>query len=156
MQSQERRVDPAGIVAAVLLIALAGVIFYDMTTLQISQTYGVGPKAMPIVVAAGLALLAVGNLVMAFRGEFPERETPAHLPIVLILGGLVAVIVLIGVGGGFIPAVTILFAATAAAFGRRTIHIDLAIGFVLGTLAYLMFAKLLSLSLPMGPLERLL
>ena len=93
---------------------------------------------------------------MAFRGEFPERETPAQLPIVLILGGLAAVIVLIGIGGGFIPAMTILFAATATAFGRRAILIDLAIGFVLGLGAYLMFAKLLSLSLPMGPLERLL
>ena len=155
MQSQDRRVDPAGIVAAVLLAILAGVIVYDMTTLQITQTYGVGPKAMPIVVAAGLGLLAIGNLVMAFRNEFPEREKPAHLPIVLILGGLAAVIVLIGIGGGFIPAVTILFAATAAAFGRRAILVDLAIGFVLGTGAYLMFAKLLSLSLPMGPIERL-
>ena len=156
MQSQGRHVDPAGIVAAVLLAALAGVIVWDMTTLTITQTYGVGPKAMPIVVATGLGLLAIGNLVMAFRGEFPEREPAAHLPIVLILTGLGAVIVLIGAGGGFIPAVTILFAATAAAFGRRAILTDLAIGFVLGTIAYLTFAKLLSLSLPMGPLERLL
>ena len=156
MQSQDRRVDPAGIVVAALLALLAGLILWDMSTLQITQTYGVGPKAMPIVVAVGLALLAIGNLVMAFRGGFPEREPPAHLPIVLILGGLLAMIVLIGIGGGFIPAVTILFAATAAAFGRRAILVDLAIGFVLGTGAYLMFAKLLSLSLPMGPLERLL
>jgi putative tricarboxylic transport membrane protein len=151
-----RRVDPAGIVAAALLAVLAGVIIYDMTTLQITQTYGVGPKAMPIVVAVGLALLSIGNLVLAFRGGFPEREQPSHLPMVLILGGLAAVIVLIGVGGGFIPAMTILFAATAAAFGRRAILTDLAIGFALGLGAYLMFAKLLSLSLPMGPLERLL
>ena len=156
MQSQDRRVDPAGIVVAALLALLAGVILWDMTTLQITQTYGVGPKAMPIVVAAGLGLLAIGNLVLAFRGGFPEREPAAHLPVVLILGGLFAVIVLIGIGAGFIPAVTILFAATAAAFGRRAILVDLAIGFVLGTGAYLVFAKLLSLSLPMGPIERLL
>ncbi len=156
MQSQERRVDPAGIVVAVLLAALAAIIVWDMSTLEISQTYGVGPKAMPIVVATGLALLAIGNLVLGFRGGFPEREQPAHLPIVLILGGLVALIVLIGIGGGFIPAVTILFAATSAAFGRRAILTDLAIGFVLGTASYLMFAKLLSLSLPMGPIEHLL
>ena len=153
MQSQDRRVDPAGIVVAALLALLAGVILWDMTTLQITQTYGVGPKAMPIVVAIGLGLLAIGNLVLAFRGGFPEREPAAHLPVALILGGLVAVIVVIGIGGGFIPAVTILFAATAAAFGRRAILTDLAIGFVLGTAAYLMFSKLLSLSLPMGPLE---
>jgi putative tricarboxylic transport membrane protein len=155
MQSQDRRVDPAGIVVAGLLALLAGLILWDMSTLQISQTYGVGPKAMPIVVAAGLGLLAIGNLVLAFRGGFPEREPAAHLPIILILGGLLAVIVIIAIGGGFIPAVTILFAATAAAFGRRAILTDLAIGFVLGTAAYLMFSKLLSLSLPMGPLERL-
>jgi putative tricarboxylic transport membrane protein len=156
MQSQERRFDPAGVVVAVLLAILAGVIVWDMSTLQITQTYGVGPKAMPIVVAAGLGLLAIGNLVMAFRGEFPEREQAAHLPIVLILGGLAAVVVLIAIGAGFIPAVTVLFAATAAAFGRRAVLTDLAIGFVLGVGAYLMFAKLLSLSLPMGPIERLL
>jgi putative tricarboxylic transport membrane protein len=156
MQSQERRFDPAGIVVAVILAVLAGVVFYDMSTLQISQTYGVGPKAMPIVVAAGLVLLAIGNAVMAYRGDFPEREKASHLPIVLILGGLAVVIVLIGVGGGFIAAMTILFAATSTAFGRRAILTDLAIGFVLATATYLMFAKVLSLSLPSGPLERLL
>ena len=100
---------------------------------------------MPIVVAAGLGLLAVGNLVMALRGELPERETPAHLPILLILGGLAALIVLIGLGGGFIPATAILFAATATAFGRRAFLTDLAIGLVLGLGVYLMFAKLLTL-----------
>lgn len=156
MQPRGRRLDPAGLVVAALLVALAGVILWDMTTLQITQTYGIGPKAMPIVVAVGLALLAIGNVVLAIRGDFPEREPAAPLPILLILGGLLAVIILIGIGGGFIPAVTVLFAATAAAFGRRAILVDLAIGFALGVGAYLMFAKLLSLSLPMGPLERLL
>src|SRR5262249_31393676 len=129
---------------------------YDMSTLQITQTYGVGPKAMPIVVATGLALLAIGNLVMAFRGDFPEREQPAHLPVLLILGGLAVVIVLIGIGGGSTAAMPILSAATATAFGRRAYLVDLAIGVVLATATYLMFAKLLSLSLPSGPLERLL
>jgi putative tricarboxylic transport membrane protein len=156
MQSQERRFDPAGVVVAAILAVLAGIIVWDMSTLQITQTYGVGPKAMPIVVAIGLGLLAIGNIVMALRGEFPEREQAAHLPILLILGGLAVVIVLIGIGGGFILAMTVLFAATAAAFGRRAILVDLAIGFALGLGAYLMFAKLLSLSLPMGPIERLL
>src|SRR4030095_6017720 len=124
MESQGRRIDPAGIVVAVILAGLAAVILYDMSRLQITQTYGVGPKAMPIVVATGLGLLAIGNLVMAFRGEVPEREQAAHLPIVLILGGLAVVIVLIGIGGGFILSMTILFAATATAFGRRAILTD--------------------------------
>ena len=70
MQSQERRVDPAGIVVAALLAVLAGVIIWDMTTLQITQTYGVGPKAMPIVVATGLGAARRSAIwCMAFRGE---------------------------------------------------------------------------------------
>jgi putative tricarboxylic transport membrane protein len=155
MQSQGRRTDPAGIAVAVVLLALAGLIAWDTTTLQITATYGPGPKAMPLVVMTGLIVLAIGNLYLAFRGEFPEREPAAWTPILLILGGLLAVIVLIGIGGGFIPATAILFAATAAGFGRRAVVTDLAIGLVLATAAYLMFAKVLTLSLPMGPIERL-
>jgi putative tricarboxylic transport membrane protein len=150
-----RTVDRAAIVVAVLLLALAGVIFWDMSRLEISSTYGLGPKAMPIVVATGLVLLAVGHFVMAWTTGLPERETPDPRPILLILGGLVALIALIGLGGGFIPATAILFATTAAAFGRRAFHIDLVIGLVLGTAAYLLFDKLLTLTLPAGPLERL-
>jgi len=150
-----RTVDRATIVVAVLLLALAGVIFWDMSRLEISSTYGLGPKAMPIVVATGLALLAVGHLVLAWTTGLAPRESPDPKPILLILGGLAALIALIGLGGGFIPATAILFATTAAAFGRRAFHIDFAIGLVLGTAAYLLFDKLLTLTLPAGPLERL-
>jgi putative tricarboxylic transport membrane protein len=156
MQSGERRIDPVGIVVAALLALLAGIIVWDMTMLQITQTYGVGPKAMPIVVAVGHALCAAGNLYQALRGGSSDREQPAHTPILLILGGLAAVTALIGLNGGFIAAMTILFATTATAFGRRAYVTDLAIGLVLAIAVYLLFAKLLSLSLPAGPLERLL
>ena len=44
---------------------------------------------------------------------------------------------------------------TASAFGRKAFHIDLLIGFVLSTAVYLVFSKVLSLSLPAGPLEHL-
>jgi putative tricarboxylic transport membrane protein len=151
-----RNIDLASIVIAVVLLALAAVIFWDMSRLELSSTYGLGPKAMPIVVATGLAVLAIGHLGLAWTTGLPERESPDPKPILLILGGLAALIALIGLGGGFIPATAILFAATAAAFGRRAVHIDLAIGLVLGTIAYLLFDKLLTLTLPAGPLERLL
>jgi putative tricarboxylic transport membrane protein len=68
---------------------------------------------------------------------------------------LAALIAIIGLGGGFIPATAILFAATATAFGRRAIAVDLAIGAVLGVVVFLLFDKLLTLSLPAGPIERL-
>jgi putative tricarboxylic transport membrane protein len=151
-----RKLDPAGLVVAAALLALAGVIWWDMSTLQLSSVYGVGPKAMPIVVALGLGILAIGNGIMAFRGDLPERETTDFRAILLILGGLAVLIGLIGWGGGFIPATAILFAATAAAFGRRAFFVDLLIGLALGVIIFLLFDKLLTLSLPMGPIERLI
>ena len=110
---------------------------------------------MPILVASGLILLAIGNAVLAWRGEFPEREHYDPKTVLLILGGLAALIAIIGFNGGFIPATAVLFAATSAAFGRRAVLTDLAIGFVLSIVVYLMFSKVLTLSLPMGPIERL-
>lgn len=153
---RRRRPDIAGLAIAAALIGLAATIWIDMMNLQLSSVYGVGPKAMPIVVSAGLALLAIGNGIMAFRGNLPERESTDLKAIFLTLGGLAALIGLIGWGGGFIPATAILFAATSAAFGRRAFLTDLMIGLALGVVIYLLFSKLLTLSLPMGPIERLI
>ncbi|AWM86256.1 tripartite tricarboxylate transporter TctB family protein [Microvirga sp. 17 mud 1-3] len=151
-----RRVDKAGLLIALLLLLLAGTIWWDLSTLELSSVYGLGPKAMPIVVASGLAVLGVGNAVSALRGGLPERESLLWMPIVLIIGGLAALIAFIEFGVGFIPATAVLFACTSAAFGRRAFLTDLAIGFTAGVVIYLLFAKLLTLSLPMGPIERLI
>jgi putative tricarboxylic transport membrane protein len=147
--------DTAGMVIAGLLLLLAVVIFWDTSTLQLATTYGIGPKAMPYVIATGLVVLAIGNFLLAWRADFPAREDIDLQAIMLILGGLAALIAIIGLGGGFIAATTILFAATATAFGRRAVHIDLVIGLALAVAVYLLFDKLLTLSLPAGPLERL-
>ena len=65
-------------------------------------------------------------------------------------------IAIIGLGGGFIPAMTVLFAATATAFGRRAFLTDFILGFVIAIVIYLVFSKLLTLGLPAGPLEQFL
>ena len=153
---QIRKVDSTGIFITGLLLFVASVIVWDTTNLQISSVYGVGPKAMPYVVASGLVLLAIGNLVMTLRGGLPARESADPKAIALILAGQVALIAIIGLGGGFIAATAILFATTSAAFGRRAFLTDFAIGIVLGVVIFLMFDKLLTLSLPAGPIERLL
>src|SRR3954452_2768369 len=154
--SPHRRTDVAGLVIALLLLALAGLTWWDQTKLQILSPYDLGPKAMPIIVSIGLVLLAVGNAIGALRGDLPERESLDWKPIILIIGGLACLIALIAVGGGFMIGTAILFATTSAAFGRRAFLTDLLIGAAIAVFVYLLFGKLLTLSLPAGPLEHLL
>ena len=155
-ETQTRKPDRAGIAIAIVLLVVAAVITWDSTTLQLAPTYGLGPKMMAYVVAAGMAVIGIANLIMALQGGFPERDSYDPKAIILILGGFAALIAIIALGGGFIPATAVLFAATAAAFGRKAVHIDLLIGAVLAVAVYLLFDKVLTLSLPAGPLERLL
>lgn len=151
-----RKPDIAGLAIAAGLLVLAAVILWDTERLTLSAVYGLGPKAAPYVVAGGLVLLAVGNSISAWRGALPEREPYDPYALLLILGGLAALIAIVTLGGGFIIAVAVLFTATSAAFGRRALGIDALLGLLLGLLIYLAFDKLLTLSLPAGPLERLL
>ncbi len=153
--SPQRRIDVAGLAIALILLVLAGVVWWDMTKLQILSPYDLGPKVMPIVVSVGLVLLAIGNAIGALRGDLPARDSLDWKPIILILGGLACLIALIAFGGGFMIGTAILFATTSAAFGRRAFLKDLLIGAVIAFFIYLLFAKLLTLSLPAGPLENL-
>ncbi|OCK62445.1 tripartite tricarboxylate transporter TctB family protein [Bradyrhizobium sp. LMTR 3] len=151
-----RRIDPAGLVIAAALAVLAAVLVWDASRLSSTSMYGMGPEAMPVVVAVGLGILAIANLIDALRGNLPPRESADPKPVLLILGGLALLIAIIGLGGGFILATSALFVTTSAAFGRRAILADLVIALVMTTLIYLAFDRLLTLSLPAGPLERLL
>ncbi|KLK92673.1 tripartite tricarboxylate transporter TctB [Microvirga vignae] len=151
----QRRIDVAGLAIALLLLVLAGVVWWDMTKLQILSPYDLGPKVMPIIVSIGLAVLGLGNAISAFRGDLPERDSLDWKPIILILGGLAILIALISLGWGFMIGTAILFATTSAAFGRRAFVVDLLIGAGLAVFIYLLLGKLLTLSLPAGPLENL-
>ena len=151
-----RRVDLAGLVIALILAAVAAVLVWDANQLQSNTTYGMGPHVMPVVIAVGLGILALGNLIDALRGNLPPRESADPRAVLLILAGLALLIAIIGLGGGFILATSALFVTTSAAFGRRAILADAAIAIVMTTLIYLAFDRLLTLSLPAGPLERLL
>ncbi|MGY2806756.1 tripartite tricarboxylate transporter TctB family protein [Bradyrhizobium sp. USDA 4506] len=151
-----RRVDRAGVVIAAALAGLAAVLVWDASKLPSTNMYGMGPEAMPVVIAIGLVILAIGNLIDALRGNLPPRESMDPKPVWLIIGGLALLIAIIGFGGGFILATSALFVTTSAAFGRRAVLADSAIALVITTLIYLAFDKLLTLSLPAGPLERLL
>lgn len=153
--SAGRRFDVRALVMGAALFVAALVVLRDAAAQTMASAYGLGPAAMPYTVSAALAVLGVGHIVSAFRGGLPVPERADPTAIGWIALGLVALLLCIGFGAGFVLATTILFATTARAFGRRAFLIDAAIGFVLGVSIHLLFAKLLTLSLPSGPLERL-
>lgn len=150
-----RGADRPALLVGLLLLALAGVVYYDASQQTITSNYGLGPTAMPMVACFGLIILGLAHLVVAFKGGLPKPEAADGGALLWIIGGLIGLIACIAFGGGFTIAITILFACTARGFGRRALAVDAAIGFVLGLVIFLVFAKLLTLLLPAGPLERL-
>lgn len=153
--SKERRPDGAALVIGVLLALLAAVIFWQTKAMPVSGQYArVGPTTAPYVVAGFLALLAIGHFVTAFRHGLPDREADRPGPMLWIIAGLVAQMLLLK-PLGFSIATGFLFACAARGFGRGPIWLTIPLGIVLSLVIWLIFAGLLKLSLPAGPLERL-
>lgn len=152
---ETRRPDGAALVIALVLAALAAVIFWDVDRLSDVVGYSpVGPGTVPKWIAFGLIGLAVWTAVAAFRHDFPEREHQEIAPVAWIIGGLAGQMLLLPTIG-FSIATGVLFAATARAFGKRQLWFSLPIGIAISLAVWLVFALLLQLSLPAGPLERL-
>ena len=150
-----RRPDRAALAVAVFLGGLAGLIFWDSSRLSAMANYSkIGPATVPFVIAWCLLGLAIWTAVAAFRSEFPVRERQEIPPVAWIVGGLVLQMLLLRIAG-FSIATGLLFAFTAAAFGRRKLWITIPVGIALCLAVWLIFAGLLQLSLPAGPLEHL-
>lgn len=82
------RPDGAALVIAAGLAALAVIVFWRTSAMPVTAQYArVGPTTLPYVIAAGLAALALGTAISAWRGGFPERETDDYGPMVWIIGG---------------------------------------------------------------------
>lgn len=151
-----RRFGGTGLVVGLLLLGLAALLFWDASRLPAATGYsGMGPADTPRVIGAGLAVLGLWTLVEAFRS--PAEPAPAQdiPPILWIVGGLGLQLLLVK-PLGFSVAGGLLFACTAAAFGRRKLWMTLPIGLAFALAVFGVFAMLLELSLPAGPLERLL
>ena len=152
---EQRRPDRAALVIAVVLVAIAGTIFFDVARLKGMAGYSqVGPATIPDWIAFALVGLAIWTVIAAFRRDFPEREHQELGPVVWIVAGLIAQMLLLQ-AVGFSVATGVLFALTAAGFGKTKLWITLPVGIVLCLIIWLIFAGLLQLSLPAGPLEHL-
>jgi putative tricarboxylic transport membrane protein len=153
---EERRPDRAALVIAALLAGLAAVITigtYNMPQ-GIASYSRVGPRAFPYAIAACIGLIALATLRAALRGEFPVREKDEIKPILWIVGGLLAQILLLRFTGSFALATGAVFAATAMAFGRGPLWFTYPVGVILAMALWLAFATGLNLILPAGPPER--
>lgn len=154
-EHRTRRPDWAALAIAIVLAAMAGLILYDVARLQGGNVYsGIGPASVPKGIAIGLIALAIWTVFAAIRREFPEREHQELPPVLFIVAGLAAQMLLLKTAG-FSIATGILFAMTAAGFGKRKFWISVPAGIALSFVVWIVFARFLQLSLPAGPLERL-
>ena len=156
-QPARRRPDVAALVIAAGLAILGAVVAWDASRLGAGGAYArIGPQTIPYAIAVCLGLLAIWTAVEAVRGDFPEREPQELRPLVWIVGGLLAQLLVIRFAG-FSIATALLFACTARGLGSRVpLPVAFAIGLVVATLIWFVFARLLSLTLPAGPLEHLI
>ena len=151
-----RRPDGAALAIALLLAAIAAIIVWQTALMRVPPIQAkVGPHVFPYIIAGGLALLSVGTAISAMRGSFPPREQDNYGPMLWIIGGLVGQMLLLG-WAGFSIATAVLFACTAKGFGRGPLWQTLPIGFVLAFAIWFVFSRGLQLSLPAGPIERLI
>jgi putative tricarboxylic transport membrane protein len=151
----------APLTVGIILLALGALTFFDAFRVTSGVGPGVGPSAAMKLVAALLAGLGIAHLVQAARrakqGLVLEPDEKVNLrSLAWVLGGLVLQIVALSLGAGFIVSSTILFTATACGFGRPLRSRGPLYGLILSTVVYIFFTEALSLSLPAGPLERLL
>ncbi len=150
-----RRPDGAAFIIAAGLAIFGAVLLWDATSLPQDGGYaGIGPAAMPKVIGWGLIVLAAATGFQGLKTRVADVPRQNPVPLLLIGGGVAAQIALLHVTG-FAFATSILFGATAAAFGKRNLFLTLPLGFALAFGIYGIFDGLLQLNLPGGPLETL-
>jgi len=145
------------IVIAAGVLVLAAVIFWQTLTIPVSPIYAkVGPTVMPMITAAGLAILGILLMYEAVTGGWRTEEeknvTPDRVALIWIAAGLVLNVVLIG-PAGFTIASVILFVCVARGFGSKAILRDAAIGAAFALVAYFGFAQTLGINIGAGIVE---
>lgn len=153
--SQEtRRPDRAALViAAILAIAAVGIFFSTMHHGGTAGYSPVGPKTVPYVIAIALVALAIFTAIAAFRGDFPAREPINWPPTIWLIAGMILQMLTMKTVG-FSIATGLLFACAARGFGKTNFLVTIPAGIVFSFIVWLIFAKGLQLSLPVGWIER--
>jgi putative tricarboxylic transport membrane protein len=168
---QMERRAAAEIILGLGIAALGAFILYEAQAIHVIPIYAkVGPKDIPILVGAILALL---GLALAWQGwratPAPQLDPPTvmdapgskldapgtggdatdWIPVVAIAVGLIQQILLFELLG-FVPTAAILFFCVSFGFGSRKYLRDIIIAIALAVVAYVGFVHALGLHLPAG------
>jgi putative tricarboxylic transport membrane protein len=142
------------------VVALALVVLWQTYEIPVSPLYAkVGPTVVPVI--SGLGLLGFGGALLwsALHGGWQPREereaAPDRTALFWVLAGLALNVVTIG-PLGFTLASILLFTCVARAFGSRAPLRDAGIGAVFALIAYIGFAKTLSINIGSGLIEDLI
>jgi putative tricarboxylic transport membrane protein len=142
-------------------VAAFGLVWlYGALSLPRTATYAVvGPGLVPAAVGIALVVLGALLIVAVARGErFEPQDTedadstraPSGAAFwTTVAAGLLPILVIRPLGFPLAAALT--FALTARAFGSRRLLLDLGLGLGLGVGCWVLFARLLGLSLPGFP-----
>jgi putative tricarboxylic transport membrane protein len=136
-------------------IALSALVFYDSRAIEAGDFYaGVGARAFPDIVSAGLLVIGIGLLMAGLRGTIDlklfDASDDAGAPLrnfALVAFGLLSSVPLMKYAG-FIPATSVLFFCTARAFGARGRFWPFFIALALPTAVYLVFVHVIGVQLP--------
>ncbi len=151
-----RRPDGAAFAIAAFLIAIGAVMLWDGARIPSKAGYsGIGAGDVPRLIGGMLVLLGLATAVEGWRRPGPPRPKQQPVPLLWLLGGMVAMVATIHTIG-FVLGSTILFTCAAAAFGERRFPRAIVSGLVMGLFIYLVFDVLLQLNLPAGPIEMLI
>jgi putative tricarboxylic transport membrane protein len=156
-----RRPVTGELVFALAVAALGG--FVLVTTGDIYQPPGttvVGPRVFPYVVGAMLLVLGVALVVAVLRGhtgspeesEDLDADAPTSWATIVALVVVLMVHVNLIVPAGWPVAAAVLFAATSFILGSRRVLLTLGISVALAVALQVLFAHVLGLGLPPGPL----
>ena len=153
------RIDRTGVIVGACLLCLSALIVGQTLYATYSPGYEmVGPKAFPFGIAFGLGLLGLiaGGRALSGRDNHAEHEWRHFAPVLWVIGGLLLQIGLLASGAGFILSTAVLLGLVARGFGGQPLPLTLFVGVGVCLFLSVAFHFGLKLSLPEGPVERLI
>ncbi|MFC3180738.1 tripartite tricarboxylate transporter TctB family protein [Cypionkella sinensis] len=152
----KRRPNGAAFIIAAILAALGALLIWQGFAIPDKGGYaGIGSGALPKFVGYALLVLAALHIITGLRDAAPAMPRPHWPPVIWTIAGLALQVILLK-PLGFSIASALLFACTAAGFGKNKLALTVPIGLALSLLIFGVFDQLLRLKLPAGLLERLI